>query len=106
MAKQHSNLPTAADGGDLGTFKVDELAASIRTVVADLQPGKISDIVEQDDSFQIFTILSTGDGKKGEKKPFAEVQEEIREKLAREEMEQRFKDWLKGIREKAYIKIL
>ena len=106
LAKQHSNLPTAADGGDLGTFKVDELAASIRTVVADLQPGKISDIVEQDDSFQIFTILSTGDGKKGEKKPFAEVQEEIREKLAREEMEQRFKDWLKGIREKAYIKIL
>ena len=106
LAKQHSNLPTAADGGDLGTFKVDELAASIRTVVADLQPGKISDIVEQDDSFQIFTILSTGDGKKGEKKPFAEVQEDIREKLAREEMEQRFKDWLKGIREKAYIKIL
>ena len=51
-------------------------------------------------------LPSTGDGKKGEKKPFAEVQEEIREKLAREEMEQRFKDWLKGIREKAYIKIL
>jgi peptidyl-prolyl cis-trans isomerase SurA len=106
LAKQHSNLPTAADGGDLGTFKVEELAASIRTVVAGLQPGTISDIVEQDGSYQIFSILSTGDGGSGEQKPFAEVQEEIREKLAREEMEHRFKDWLKGIREKAYIKIL
>ena len=106
LAKQHSNLPTAAEGGDLGTFKVEELAASIRTVVAGLQPGTISDIVEQDGSFQFFSIVSTGDGKTGEQKPFAEVQEEIREKLAREEMEQRFKDWLKGIREKAYIKIL
>ncbi len=41
LAKQHSSLPTAADGGDLKTFKVEELAASIRTVVAGLQPGTI-----------------------------------------------------------------
>lgn len=106
LAKQYSDLPTAADGGDLGTFKEEDLAGPIRTVLAGLQPGGVSDIIEQEDSFQIFTILSSGDGATATKKPFAAVQEEIREQLAREEMEQRFKDWLKGIREKAYIKIL
>ena len=106
LAKQYSDLPTAADGGDLGTFKEEDLAGPIRTALSGLQPGGVSDIIEQEDSFQIFTILSSGDGATATKKPFAAVQEEIREQLAREEMEQRFKDWLKGIREKAYIKIL
>lgn len=106
LAKQYSDLPTASDDGDLGTFKEEELASRIRTAVAGLKPGAISDIVEQNDSFQIFMILS-GDGDATvAQKPFEAVQDEIREKLARQEMEQRFKEWLKGIREKAYIQIL
>ena len=106
LAKQFSDLPTAAEGGDLGTFKEEELAAPIRAAVAGLEPGAISGVVEQDNSFQIFTLLAaSGDGAAAAK-PLEAVKEEIREKLAKEEMEQRFKEWLNGIRQKAYIKIL
>ena len=40
LAKQYSDLPTAADGGDLGTFKEEDLAGPIRTALSGLQPGE------------------------------------------------------------------
>lgn len=106
LAKQYSDLPSATDGGDLGAFKEREMAPEMRNAIANLQPGGISGIVEQDNSFQIFQVQSTANGSPGTKAPYEAVKEEIRQTLFQQEMERRLKDWLGTIREKAYIKIL
>jgi peptidyl-prolyl cis-trans isomerase SurA len=106
LAKQYSDLPSAADGGDLGVFQQHEMAAYIRDAVVNLKTGEISQIVETDKGYQFFKILPNQEGKTMSKAPYESVKEEIREKLYQQAMELRYKDWLKAIRDKAYIKIL
>ncbi len=107
LARQYSDLPSAADGGDLGAFQKHEMAAYIRDAVANLKTGEISQIVETEKGYQFFKVLPNhGDGKTITKAPYESVKEEIRERLYQQSMELRYKDWLKAIRDKAYIKIL
>lgn len=105
LVKQHSELPSAADGGDIGTFQEEEMAASMRKAVMPLKPGEISPVVETPDGFMIFKLLSSGQ-ESGDKAPFASVKEEIRGLLHKQEMERRYKAWMEEIRSGAYIRIL
>jgi len=106
LAKKYSDLPSAADGGDLGSFQQDEMATYMRNAVARLKPGEISSIVETENGYHFFKLVSSQEGKIVARESYESVKEQIREKLYRQAMEQRFKDWLASIREKAYIKIL
>ena len=106
LAKQYSDLPSAADGGDLGVFQKHEMAAYMRDAVVNLKTGEISQIVETEKGYQFFKLLPNHEGKTTAKAPYESVKEEIREKLYQQAMELRYKDWLKAIRDKAYIKIL
>ena len=110
LAKQYSDLPSAADGGDLGVFQKDEIAAYIRDAVNNLKPGEVSQLVETENGYQFFQLLAnqgqSQEGKTIDKAPYESVREEIREKLSQQAMEIRFKEWMKSIRDKAYIKIL
>ncbi|WP_310600197.1 SurA N-terminal domain-containing protein [Desulfobulbus sp.] len=106
LAKEYSDLPSATEGGDLGHFQQDEMASFIRDAVIHLKPGEISRIVEHDNAYHFFKLVSHQQGQAVAREPFDEVKEQIREKLYQQALEQRFKDWLISIREKAYIKIL
>ena len=104
LAKSYSNLPSAADGGDIGLFKKDEMADYMKDVILKMQPGEISQIIETGNTFQFFKLLSVRDGDIVVKAPYESVREEIRDILYRQEMEEQYKIWVKGLREKAYIK--
>jgi len=106
LAKAYSNLPSAADGGDLGLFMKDEMAADMKDVILTLHPGEISQIVEIGNAFQFFKLLSVREGDLVVKAPYDSVREEIRDILYRQEMEEQYKIWVKSLREEAYIKIL
>jgi len=106
LAKSYSNLPSAADGGDIGIFKKDEMAAYMREVILPMHPGSISPIVESGNAFQFFKLLSVRDGDIVVKAPYETVREEIRDILYRQEMEEQYKLWVKSLRDEAYIKIL
>ncbi|MCL2458180.1 MAG: SurA N-terminal domain-containing protein [Desulfobulbus sp.] len=107
LAKEYSDLPSAADGGDLGHFRQDEMAPFIRDAVMNLKPGEISRIVENDNAYHFFKLVPPQQqSQAAAKEPFDEVKDQIREKLYQQTLEQRLKDWLISIREKAYIKIL
>jgi peptidyl-prolyl cis-trans isomerase SurA len=99
-------LPSAADGGDIGLFKKDEMAAYMKDVILAMHPGEISPIVEAGNAFQFFKLLSMRDGDIVVKAPYETVREEIRDILYRQEMEEQYNIWVKSLREKAYIKIL
>lgn len=106
LAKEYSDLPSAVDGGDLGSFQQDEMVSYMRNAVTGLKDGDISAIVEADKGYHFFKLVSRGEGKISSREPYESVKEQIREKLYQQALEQRFKDWMTSIKEKAYIKIL
>ncbi len=106
LAQSYSNLPSAADGGDIGLFKKEEMSEDMKDVILKMQPGEISAIIETGRAFQIFKLLSVRDGDLVVKAPYEAVREEIRDILYRQEMEEQYKSWVKSLREEAYIKIL
>ena len=106
LAKQYSDLHTATEGGDLGSFQANEMATYMSNAVINLKPGELSQIVENDNGYHFFKLVSLQAGTVAAKESYEAVQEQIRGKLYQQAMEQRFQAWMKSNREKAYIKIL
>jgi peptidyl-prolyl cis-trans isomerase SurA len=106
LAKTFSTLPSAADGGDIGLIKKDEMAAYMKDTILPMQPGEISQIIETGTTFQFFKLLSVTDGDVVIKVPFESVKDEIRDILYNREMEEQYNVWVESLREKAYVKIL
>lgn len=105
LAKKFSDLPSAADGGDLGVLKLDDMASAMRNAVAPLKPGEISGIVETSDGYQFFKLLSEKEGATSASS-YEPLKEEIREKLHEEKLKAAYSEWVKQLRESAYIQKL
>jgi peptidyl-prolyl cis-trans isomerase SurA len=105
VAKKFSELPSAVDGGDLGVLHLDDLAQVTRSTVESLKPGELSKIVETSGDYQFFKILPGDDGA-AKSASFEKVKEEIREKLYQEKLKAAYADWVKKLRESAYIQKL
>jgi len=106
MARQESDLPSAADGGDLGIFQKDELADYMRVAVLELEPGEITPVLETPGAFQIFKLVSRQKGEEVEKAAFDSVKEEIRLKLFEIEFDKEFRSWVEEIKQRAYVKTM
>ncbi len=103
LAKNHSQLPSAVDGGDIGVLKKDELASYMKASIKGLAPDQISPVVETPAGFQFFKILSS-EGHIAAQASFEKVAETIREKLYQESLDIHFEKWVKELKEQAYIK--
>ncbi len=101
LAKKFSELPTAADGGDIGIFELDDMAPFMRDSVKDLKPGEISEIIETTMAYQFFKLLANLDGNA---RPFEEVKADIREELYEMKLNNEFDEWVKELKENAVIK--
>ncbi len=106
LAKKFSELPSAADGGDLGVFQKDEMAPYMQDAVLGLNPGEISEIIETPSGYQFFKLLSSQDGQIVVQASFDSVKEEIRKKLYDQQLKDQFDQWVRDIKETAYIKRL
>ncbi|PLX47957.1 MAG: peptidylprolyl isomerase [Desulfobulbaceae bacterium] len=104
IAQSYSELPSAADGGDIGVFKRDELSPAMREGLADLRPGEISELIEHNDSFQFFKVLSAKSGNIITQAPLESVHEEIRDLILQRKLKEKFDKWLVLLRENSYIK--
>lgn len=104
LAKKFSDLPSAADGGDIGTFLPDEMADDMKEAVTGLKAGEISDIIETTSGFQFFKLLSVGEGSIVRKESYESVKEEIRQSLYEQKMQEAYKEWVNTLKEKAYIR--
>ena len=105
LARSFSDLPSAADGGDIGVFTKDEMGAVMKDTILAMQPGDVSPIIATGDNFQFFKLLSVREGDVITKAPFEKVKDEIRDLLYRQEMEKQYNAWVKSLRGQAYIKI-
>lgn len=106
LAMTYSDLPSAADGGDIGVFKKTEMAPYMRKVITSMQPGGISPVVTTKSGFQFFKLLSVKNGDVVREASFKNMKNEIRDKVYQEEAQAQYKNWLKELRAEAYIKKL
>ncbi len=106
VARQESDLPSAADGGHLGVFQKDELAAYMRDAVLALEPGEITPVLETPRAFQIFKLVSRQEGEVVEEAAYESIKEEIRQKLFEIEFDREFRSWVEKIKKKAYVKTM
>jgi len=106
LAKKFSDLPSASDGGDIGTFTLEEMAPAMRSAVASLAPGSISEIITTDAGYQFFKLLSGDDDAIVITASYEEVKEEIKQELYEKKLKDAYSEWVIELKEKAYIQKL
>ena len=104
LAKKFSELPSAADGGNIGTFQKEEMADYMWKVISPLKAGQVSKIVETPDGYQFFKLLSSQEeGGVVFQAPYETVKEEIKKTLYEEKLKKEYEAWVKKIKEASYI---
>jgi peptidyl-prolyl cis-trans isomerase SurA len=102
LAGQYSDF-LAEYGGDMGLFTLDELSPEIRSAVSSLKEKESTPVIDTDQGFQIFylenIVVTPG-------KPLEEVSGEIEEILYKNVVDEKFKTWVNGLKEKSHIKII
>ncbi len=106
LARKYSDFPSATDGGDIGVFKKNEMAAYMLDAISSIKPGEISQVVETPSGYQFFKLLSSREGKVITKAPYETVRKEIYDLLYKQQVKNRYNNWIRGIEETSYIKVL
>jgi len=102
VAKKNSNGPTAADGGELGSFKRGELARELEEKTFALKSGEITDVIR---TKQGFLILKVVQHQKAGVPALKEIEDKIREAIYSQKLEPGLRAYLTKLREEAYIDI-
>ncbi len=104
VAREKSEFPSAADGGDIGVLQEDDMASSMQEAITPLKPGEISPILETASGYQFFKLLSREKGGTVEMVPYESIKEELRKKLFEKKFREEFNKWVEGIKKQSYIK--
>jgi len=99
-AKEVSQGPSAARGGDLGWFKRGQMVATFEKVAFAMEPGQTSDVVES--PFGLHIIRVTGK-RHIDPNAFEAHRDQIEQILTNAEMQQQVPRWLNSLRNKATI---
>jgi peptidyl-prolyl cis-trans isomerase SurA len=102
MAKQLSDGPSAAQGGDLGYFKRGVMVPEFERVAFELPVGAVSDPVRTQFGYH---IIKVEDRRKAQPPPFDTVKEQLRQKLTREQIDRLTADYLNSLRKEATVDI-
>ncbi len=105
LARENSNFPTAEDGGRLGLLSLADMADYMKDPIMKLSDGQVTPVIDTPIGYQFFKLISTQEnGDMANVVPYFEVKEEIRQTLFEKELQKEYRNWVKDIKEKAYIK--
>lgn len=102
LARRRSKGPAAAEGGMIGWIERGRLMPEIEQAVFDLAPGQLSPVVKSALGYHVFRLEER---RAVQMKPIADVQGEIRDALSQEKFQQRYREWIAKLRDRAYITI-
>jgi peptidyl-prolyl cis-trans isomerase SurA len=103
MARSHSEGPGAKEGGDLGLFTVEHLEPGLKSVVEALPEGGISDPLVRPNGIQLIKVTKKQTGKI---RSLEEMKDSIYGILYQEEVNRRYQNWIKELRESAYTRVV
>lgn len=103
LSKKFSQGPGADEGGDLGSFKVDQLDPELKKAVAGIEEGEVTDLIIKPNGIQILKLIKR---QKAEAHPLEEVREDIYTTLYQQEVNRRYEAWIQELRKETYTKII
>ncbi len=103
MARRYSESTLAAEGGDLGLFKLEEIAPRFREAIEGKAPGAYTPVIGTEQGYQIFFIE---DIVETPAKTLEEVSAEIQNRLYQEQVNERFSAWLEDLRKNSHVKVI
>jgi parvulin-like peptidyl-prolyl isomerase len=103
-ARYSDDTLTRGDGGDLGWLKEGEgLPEAMNEVVFTMeQANEVRGPLRTDRGFELVQLI---DRKEGDMRPYAEVKDQLRQKLQGEQLEKQTTSWLAELRKKAHLEI-
>lgn len=105
LARQHSQGPGAAQGGEMGPLASSDLLPAMRQALSELKPGGISPVLKIPAGYVFMQLLESGKAA-AVSKPDTEQRAQVRAKLENEALEKRFQEWIKELRSKVYVRII
>lgn len=106
LAKNYSDLPSAVDGGDIGSFMLNEMNSQMADAVKDLSPSETSKVIETPNGYQFFQLISYEEDAVKVTKELDNIREEIREELYQERLRTAYQNWINDLKDNAYIRKL
>jgi len=103
VARDLSEGPSAAEGGDLGYFTRGTMLPAIEEVAFSLQPGQVSGLIRTTGEHGGFHLVVVEGRRKLAPKPLSAVQEEIRNRLANESILKEREHYLQQLRKTAQV---
>jgi peptidyl-prolyl cis-trans isomerase SurA len=100
LARIYSEDSSARLGGDLGFVNKDLLAKEFTEVLSGMNVGDYSTPFWTEKGLHIIRL-----DEKVSAQNFDKVKEEVRKQLVEEHFSEKYRNWIKGMREKAYIEI-
>lgn len=102
IAKKESQDASAAQGGDLGEFERGKLAKQLEDLTFVMKKGDVSDVIR---TKQGFVILKVTDHVAPGVPAFTEIENRIQEQVYMQKLQPALRDYLKRLREEAFIDI-
>ena len=103
MARRYSESSLAADGGDLGLFKLDDMAPALREAIEKIQTTGYTPILDTDQGYQIFYVERIVTDTE---RSLESVSQQIEQKLYEERLNSKFSEWIKDLLKQSHIKIV
>jgi peptidyl-prolyl cis-trans isomerase SurA len=103
VARDMSEGAGAAEGGDLGYFTRGQMLQAIEDAAFALEPGQVSGLIRTTGDHGGWHIIEVEDKRRTPPKPLAQVQEEIRNRLAQESVMKEREHYLQQLRKSAQI---
>lgn len=100
LAKAHSDCPSSAQGGDLGSFGRGRMVPEFEKAAFAMQPGEMSDIVETQFGYHIIKVTERQEAAVA---PFEEAKAGIVEQLTNEKKSQVAQEYIDSLKAKATI---
>lgn len=102
LAKKESQDPSGAQGGDLGQFERGKLAKQLEDLTFGMKKGDVSDPIR---TKQGYVILKVTDHQAAGVPSFKEAESHIQEQIYMQKLQPGLREYLKKLREEAFIDI-
>jgi peptidyl-prolyl cis-trans isomerase C len=100
LAKESSQCPTSAKGGNLGYFRRGQMVKPFEEAAFALKPGEVSDIVETRFGYHLIKVTD----KKPERTiPYREAKDKIKQRLKNQKIQGGVTLYIKKLKEKAKV---
>jgi len=100
LAKEFSQCPSNAKGGDLGYFQHGQMVPPFEQVAFALKPGAVSDIVETKFGYHLIKVI---DKKPETTIPYKDVKDKLEQHLKQEKIQKEATLYVEKLKEKAKV---